>query len=231
MHDYIEINKNVYNNLADEYYEKLAKYNADNMTVGKSICEFIFNKTSSIQQFKNQDINVLELGCGPGAILSALKNRSNISSLYAIDFATNMIQFAQKSNDMAQIYNANILDVQDIDNLFNTQLNGKIDIIIMAAFIHLFPKNDARNILHNTKSWLSPNGIIYLDTTNELVFKDGSLCPKNSKKGEMIYFRTKWTKKAFNIFLNECGYDIIEQKDHTSNEKKIWMRTIIKPKE
>jgi len=226
MHEYIEVNKEAYNFLANEYFENLMKHDNYYRHVSEKICEFIFKEASFLEKTNNNKLNILELGCGVGGILKVLKKYSNIN-IYAIDFSENMISFARQSNNSVHIENINILDVSTIENLFKEKISKKIDIIIMAAFIHLFPMQDAEIIMKNIRNWLSPKNAIYIDTTDEKEFKDGQLSNKRSKMKAIKYFRTFWTKEKFNIFLNNCGYKIIAQRDHVSNDNKTWMRTVI----
>lgn len=229
MRDYIELNKQTYNELAEEYFSRLIKYDISYHVVGEKICETIFNIDSIKTKLKSrQEIKVLELGCGPGAILQALKDYPHVKA-YAVDFSDRMAFFAKKSNEEATIKVENILDVNDIDDLFGEKLQGSVDVLIMAAFIHLFPRNDAEQILQKAKNWISYDGIIYLDTTEEKEFSDGQIRVKKKIKGrDICHFRTMWTRKDFNTFLTHCGYDIILQREHLANNGKKWLRTIIR---
>ena len=230
--NYWELNYNTYNSLAEDYFERLNKYDNYYRIVGEKICEMIFEYLYN-KSPKNdfEIINVLELGCGPGAILQALKSYRNVSS-YAIDISEKMAYFARRSNPDTKVLVKNVLDVYKLNNYFHTNIDGKLDIIIMAAFIHLFPYEDAQRLLIKVKTWLKPSGIIYIDTTKEKEFRDGKVVIKKSfNRDEMLHFRTDWTSESFNVFLKECGYDIVKQIEHRANNTgRIWLRTIIKPK-
>lgn len=228
MRDYIELNKSTYERLADDYFEKLIKYDKYYQIVGERICESIFdtdilkNKSTA-----NKELRVLELGCGPGAILQALKKYSNVRA-YAIDFSERMVYFAHRSNGDAKLKVLNVLDVNSLDDIFREPLEGNIDVLIMAAFIHLFPRNDAGEIMLRVKKWLAEDGVIYLDTTEEKAFSDGEIQVKRIvNEQEIKYLRTRWTRKTFNEFIIQCGYKIISQKNHLANNGKMWLRTII----
>ena len=136
--NYWELNYNTYNSLAEDYFERLNKYDNYYRIVGEKICEMIFEYLYN-KSPKNdfEIINVLELGCGPGAILQALKSYRNVSS-YAIDISEKMAYFARRSNPDTKVLVKNVLDVYKLNNYFHTNIDGKLDIIIMAAFIHLF---------------------------------------------------------------------------------------------
>ncbi len=230
MQDYIELNHLAYDTLAEEYYDRLIRYDDSYRFVGKRICEMIFDYIVSENLFRNKDkINTLELGCGPGAILQVLREHMQVKS-YAIDFSEKMTYYARRCNEKAKIVTENVLDIVDIDSCFAEKLQGNIDVVIMAAFIHLFSIDDARIIMNRIKEWLSPNGLVYLDTTKEPVFRDGEIKIKELHEGkEIMHFRTLWKKEEFNNFLHDCGYTIVAQHEHLAKGTgKIWIRTIIR---
>jgi hypothetical protein len=98
----------------------------------------------------------------------------------------------------------------------------------MASFIHLFPVNDAKNLLIKIKEWLVPNGLIYIDTTDETEFEDGKITVKKGYQVEVKRLRTRWTKDAFNQFLCSLDLSVIDQRLHMDNNEKVWIRTIVK---
>lgn len=228
MIDYIELNKLAYDSLAEEYFERLVKYDKYYQIVGEKICEEIFETEILKEKIKdNCNLNILELGCGPGAILQALRRYPYIKA-YAIDFSEKMSYFAQKSNPEATVKVKNVLDVKNIDNIFENDLQENVDVLIMAAFIHLFPRKDAEKILIKIKEWLTRDGVVYLDTTEEECFCDGEIRVKKIVgKQEIKHLRTQWTFQTFNRFISDCGYKIISQKRHLSNNGTFWLRTII----
>lgn len=228
MIDYIKLNKFAYDSLAEEYFERLTKYDIYYRIVGEKICEAIFETAILKEKVKaNCKLNVLELGCGPGAILQALRRYPCVKA-YAIDFSEKMSYFARKSNSEAIVKVQNVLDIKNIDNTFEKPLQGNVDILIMAAFIHLFPRNDAEMILIKIKEWLADDGVVYLDTTEEDCYCDGEIRAKKTVGREEIkHLRTQWTPKDFNQFVSDCGYKIISQKKHLANNGKLWLRTIM----
>ena len=118
--------------------------------------------------------------------------------------------------------------VNSLDDIFREPLEGNIDVLIMAAFIHLFPRNDAGEMMLRVKKWLAEDGVIYLDTTEEKAFSDGEIQVKRIvNEQEIKYLRTRWTRKTFNEFIIQCGYKVISQKNHLANNGKMWLRTII----
>lgn len=227
MIEYIELNKSTYDSLAEEYFGRLVKYDKDYQIVGEKICEAIFDTEQLKNKINHKCINILELGCGPGAILQGMKKYRSVQA-YAIDFSEKMVYFARKVNPDASVVVANVLDINHINDYFEKPLQGKVDVLIMAAFIHLFPKKDAEEILKRVKEWLSNDGLIYLDTTEEKQFCDGEIRVKKIVDGKEIkHLRTCWPQKEFNEFVVDCGYKIVRQTRHLATNGKTWLRTII----
>lgn len=229
MQKYLELNQSIYDLLAHEYQKKVAKKNSYDQYVMESISHML-TKQQDIRKklLVNKKINLLELGCGVGALLKTFQAYSTIQT-YAIDFSWQMVEFAKKNNPDAIIKKANILDIDSINNVFGCELEGKIDILIMSAFIHCFSVEDAKSIMDRIKNWISPDSIIYLDTTEEKESLDNTMFFKLLKNDMRLrYYRTLWTEKAFNEFIEKCGYEILEQNICQDNLERKWIRTIIK---
>ena len=154
MKDYIELNKQTYNELAEEYFARLVKYDIFYHIVGEKICETIFNIDDIKMKLKSgQGIRVLELGCGPGAILQALKNYPRVKA-YAVDFSDRMVFFAKKSNEEAII--------KDIDIALEYGYNG----------IRKHQKVEDERFLY----WCDVKGVlVWSEMANCYVFNDKSI--------------------------------------------------------
>ena len=230
--DYIKLNKNAYEGVAEDYFNRLRKYDTGYAYVCKKICEYIFNSMPSINT--KGKISVLELGCGPGGILHEL-NESYNCTVYAIDISHKMLKYAHLNNPNAVLINDDVLKIDSIllnDNSCENK-TMRFDIIIMMAFIHVFKVEDAKTILNKVRAWLNPNGLIYLDTTIEDTFVDGELTIKKQIGEKSIwYLRTKWTKETLFKLLEEMDYVIVKHMIRKANDTgKKWLRVIIKPKE
>jgi len=223
MDDYILLHQKTYDSLADEYYERLSRVDSNSRIVGRHLADFSYKKL--LEEMKKDKYRILELGCGPGAILASLNDKINLE-LYAIDLSVKMLSYAEIVCPKLKKINKNVLDITNILYEFNTK--EYFDLIIMASFIHLFPINDAKHLLTTIKEWLEPNGLIYIDTTDEGKFEDGKIIAKKGYIEEVKRLRTMWTKNKFNQFLCSFNLKIIEQQLHKDNNNRIWMRTILK---
>ena len=220
-HNYIDINRICYNTLADEYYTR-----ANAEVVGKHLAQIISNVLK--QNCRKDNYRILELGCGTGTILAAL-NTNHEYQLYAVDLSANMVSYAKKNCPEINIETKNVLDVSDISGVF--QERGQFDVIIMAALIHLFPRNDAIELLNRVKEWLNPNGLIYIDTTKEAKFKDGEISAKQGYSVPVTRLRTRWTENDFKELLQHCGFDIVYEENHPAHNGKIWLRKVAKKRQ
>ena len=238
--NYININRECYDAFADVYQ---ARYNAGE--TAKHLVRII--KDALEKEIGGHNYRILELGCGTGNILEKFKELQEKSSdectysLCAIDFSKNMIAHTKEKCPDIEVYNVDVLTLSNDISSLPCEKKEKFDFVMMVALIHLFPRKDAEKLLNNIKGWLKPNGLIYIDTTDEIEFKDGEMVDKQGKmtdeKGNTILIskkrlRTSWTEKSFEEFLNSCGFEII--KDYSANHKtrrrKTWLQRIVKMK-
>lgn len=226
MFNYLEVNQTTYDLLAANYQENIISLKEYDYFVPEAISnmlmEQIYNNTKAFRE-----LYLLELGCGVGALLKAFQKFPYVH-LYAVDFSVEMIKFAKKNCPSAMIEQANVLDIKNINSVFNVTLEGKVDILVMSAFIHCFLTKDAITIMKRIRKWIAPDGLVYLDTTDEEKYQDGVPCVRTiENSNRIIYFRTLWNRREFNKFLKKCGYRILRQEIHQDSSGRKWIRTII----
>ena len=111
----------------------------------------------------NENTKILDLGCGPGTLLSLIKGKYALA--VGIDFDKKQIDFA-KSN----FNNKNITwlcgDVTKLD------IKDKFDYIICSEVIEHVPPKEADKLLHTIRGLLKSSGTAILTTPNY-----GSLWP------------------------------------------------------
>lgn len=98
---------------------------------------------------------VLELGCGPGNILSYLASINSSFKLSGIDLSPNMISLAGKILPEAE------LNVQDIREF---KYQKKYDGILLSFCLPYLNKQDTTNLLNKACDNLEENGLIYIST-------------------------------------------------------------------
>ncbi|MDD2494233.1 MAG: class I SAM-dependent methyltransferase [Tissierellia bacterium] len=87
---------------------------------------YIINSISKIKY--NEDLNVLDLGCGPGELIEELSNKFDNFHITGLDFSEKMLEISRLKNRKA---NHILMDVTDLN-----KLNNKFKIIICT---HSFP--------------------------------------------------------------------------------------------
>jgi cyclopropane fatty-acyl-phospholipid synthase-like methyltransferase len=219
LNNYIDVNKQAYEQLANEgYYDKiLMEY--DDITC--YLCNRVYEQYRTMNK-GNNPLNLLELGPGSGRSLYYFSNIYNINTT-AIELSDKM---AKKVSDMVKRVGMIVGDVKDIDKL----LDHQYDIIYASAFIHLFPKNDASIVLQNACKWLKDSGIIYLSTTINQELKEG-VFPKLYSQSKVRRYRVLYTEPEFKKLITISNLDIVDEwkRDDTNRNRK-WLNIICRKK-
>jgi 2-polyprenyl-3-methyl-5-hydroxy-6-metoxy-1,4-benzoquinol methylase len=120
--------------------------------------EAVYQKKLAItQSYLNQEMSVLEFGCGTGS--TALKHAPFVKNYLATDIASNMLNIAQ-----TKLANTNIdnLEFQHISFEDLTAKNQTFDAIIGMSILHLVD-NPKLSIQH-VYDLLKPNGVFVSST-------------------------------------------------------------------
>jgi 2-polyprenyl-3-methyl-5-hydroxy-6-metoxy-1,4-benzoquinol methylase len=171
---------NLFNKLADLYQEKFM----DVSLYGATFDVFCKNITK-----KNAE--VLELACGPGNITKYLLNKRPDLKILGTDLAPRMIELAKKNNPTAHF---EIMDSRAI-----SQLNKKYDAIMCGFCLPYLSKEEAIQLIHDARSILNTNGLIYISTMEDDHSKSGY---KKSSTGDelfMYYHESKYLSHALEV--------------------------------
>ncbi len=208
--EYIEINKNAYEILANEY-------NTRNYKIGYDFWNNIYDDLN----LKNKEnIKILEIGPGHGRNIKFFKQYNNKFKITALEISKNMCNIIKKDNPDVQIINDNILNYS-----FE---NDQFDIIQMIAVIHLFPIEDAKIVLRNVKKSLKEDGYLIIGTTINEKDMEGYY-EKEDYNIKVKRFRHKYTKETYEKLLNECGFEIYKPYFVNENDRnKLWYDAVCK---
>lgn len=99
----------------------------------------------------NNDISILDIGCGTGGLLAFLRQH-NYTNLQGIDYSDNSIHFSKLRNLDVQK-----LNIDEIKTAFQTR---KFDVIICNDVFYCLDKIQIFNALQNLQALLEPNGIL-----------------------------------------------------------------------
>jgi len=199
------ISNNTYDSLAQEYENRVEEYRP---ITEKAVSLFIpYIKTGK---------KVLDVGCGVGLALEIFKQRG--FSITGIDISRRMIESTRKRNKNGKFILGNFLSLDLGQQLF--------DGVYMSAFLHLFPKEKAVNVLKRTYRILKPKGVLFIATTKSMISKEGMEI-KSNYPGKLQRFRKYWTEKELKNFIIENGFKIIKIYHLKGLFRKTWMDFIV----
>ena len=126
---------------------------------------------------KQQGLNILEIGCGPGNICKYLLTKNSELKISGIDVSSNMIELAQRNNPSAQFLE---MDIREISSLKN-EYNG----IICGFCMPYLSQSDCINLIANCKNLLKNSGTLYLSFVEGDYSKSGY---QVGSSGDKMYF-------------------------------------------
>jgi SAM-dependent methyltransferase len=195
-----EIHTATYDALADEYESR-----TDDLTsVTKEAVEWM-------AQYLPEDGKILDLGCGVGLATSFFIKKG--FELVCLDISPKMIEYARKRNSRADFFQ---------DDFLTVNFDSKFDGVFAFAFIHLFPKDIAQEVLGKIYGILKQNGIFYVGSTKSENSTEGYEIKKDYE-GKYKRYRKHWTKEELRSVLENSGFTIVDIKDYADPFGKIWM--------
>ncbi len=202
MKDYININKNAYNQLAPEFALR-----------NKELITFQNNLRQYLSKYVKPFDSVLEIGSGTGMALKIFEQLK--CNTIAIELSDKMCEFSKENAPKSIIINQNVLEISFYPNQF--------DLICAFAVIHTFSLNDSKGLLSRISSWLKPSGTFIFDTmkydsSHESLVKTG--IHKDILKYQRIYTESELDS------LIACSGLKVKDKSFTEDldAKKIWIR-------
>lgn len=209
MKTYIKINKNCYDELAEEYKNRLEEYKISDRKIAFPFIEYLkkeFNK-----------IKVLELGPGSGLNLLFLEDEGFQTT--GIDISNKIISFAKEVSPKTNFIQGDFLEY----NFGESKFDG----IFAKAFIHLFPKKDAVFVLNKIWNLLKLNGAAFIATTVHDKSEEGYFEKLDYSK-KLKRFRKKWTEQELINEIDNIGFKIFNKSyniEHNKNKK--WVNLVV----
>lgn len=152
----------------------------------------------------NPKLKVMEIGCAEGGVLRAFVDEGCLGTGVELD----TLRFEQASvylkkeiaDDRIELYNKNIFDVD-----FKEKFSGEFDLIILKDVIEHV--HEQKQLLFSLKSYLKPNGLVFLGFPPWYMPFGGHQQICNSK----VLSRLPWIhllpKKAYKFLLNKFKED------------------------
>jgi SAM-dependent methyltransferase len=206
MKDYIKINQLAYDTLYQEYDKRAnqkSKFEESAETLGGAVLNCVKHR------FEHK--LALEVGPGSGEILNFFEE--NGCRTVAVELSTKIANIAKSRSPRTVFILGDITEIEFADDQF--------EIIYAGALIHLFPLDDALELLQKFRKWLKPSGILFVNTTINLFSEEGYYT-KTDYGLQVKRFRRKWTEQEFLTKLQNIGFEILERlfTDEQDREKQ-----------
>jgi 2-polyprenyl-3-methyl-5-hydroxy-6-metoxy-1,4-benzoquinol methylase len=126
---------------------------------------------------KQEQINIFEIGCGPGNITKYLLSKNSDLKIKGIDIAPKMVELAKLNNPSASF---EIMDTRKLD-----EINEKFDAIMCGFCLPYLSEEDASKLIYDAKTLLTTKGILYISFIEGKPSQSGFI---SGSTGDRTYF-------------------------------------------
>ncbi|KOP39913.1 MULTISPECIES: class I SAM-dependent methyltransferase [unclassified Flavobacterium] len=147
---------------------------------------------------KQEQINIFEIGCGPGNITKYLLSKNPNLKITGIDIAPKMIELAKANNPSA---NFEVMDTRELSSL-----NQKFDAIMCGFCLPYLSEKDCSQLIIDSEKILSNNGILYLSFVQGKSSESGFI---SGSTGDRTYFYYHTLEDVRNQ-LFESNFEILK---------------------
>ena len=184
----------------DDYYENLSKYEDKSISTGggytihdknrlKSAAKYISSK------FQNREIAIVDIGCAIGGLLEQLRIEG-FNNLTGIDPSISCVEIT-RSEKKCKCFHSSLFDLKED--------YGKYDLIILShVWEHIL---DLKSAITSIQKILKPNGFIYIECPNAMLYKDVIHAPFQEFNTEHI---NHFTEHAFRNYFGINNYECID---------------------
>lgn len=180
-----------FDEFADEYAQRFMNVESYSDSIDR-FCNHI----------RNEQPQILELGCGPGNITRLLKLRFRESIITAIDLAPKMIGIARKQLPDVDF---RVMDVREVSTL-----QEKFDAVMCSFCLPFLSKDDAAKLIADCSEKLNSGGVLYISTMEGDENKAGFESTSFSGAAE-VYFNYHRQSDLEAAFL-KSGFEIAQMK-------------------
>lgn len=185
----------------DKYKETFETWNKiANLYQDKFMNLSLYDETYDFfcETLKPEQINIFEIGCGPGNITKYLLSKNPNIIIKGIDVAPKMIELAKANNPSAHF---EVIDTREISSL-----NQKNDAIICGFCLPYLSEEDCSKLITDLAKTLFKNGILYLSFVSGNPSQSGYISGSN---GDRTYFYYHTLEDVNNqLFIN--NFEVIK---------------------
>jgi 2-polyprenyl-3-methyl-5-hydroxy-6-metoxy-1,4-benzoquinol methylase len=184
----------------DDYYENLSKYEDKTISTGGGYTIHDKNRLTSVakyisSKFDNKEIEIVDIGCAIGGLLEQLRNEG-FSNLTGIDPSISCVEIT-KSEKKCKCYHSSLFNIQESF--------GKYDLVILShVWEHIL---DLKSAIKSIEKILKPNGYIYIECPNAMLYNEIIHAPFQEFNTEHI---NHFTEQSFINYFGNYGYKFIE---------------------
>lgn len=199
-----KVNCATYDILADEYEQRTKTL--------KNVTEYAL---SLFIKYLGVGKEILETGCAVGLAIKIMEEKG--LTVTGIDISPKMVKYAKGRNPKSNII---------LGDFLTYKFSKKYDGIFSFAFIHLFPKKVALEVLQKMYQLLKPGGVLYIGTSRSDKSHEGWEEKKDYKNKEKR-FRKRWTEKELENALIKTGFRKLDLYIIEDPFKKVWMDFVV----
>lgn len=196
MREYLSVNQKSYDILAKEY-EVRGEMPGKNES---RPCESGRHILSTLENIQIKEKYVLEIGPGAGQTLQFFSECGYYT--VGVELSGKMAQIAKKKSPKSLIICQDINSIRFFEQQFY--------VIYLGAVLHLFPEEDASELLENIQYWLNDDGILYVNTTINEKSSEGYF-EKKDYPNSCTRYRKYWTESDFCSFVQRHGFNICDK--------------------
>ena len=184
----------------DHYYENLSKYEDKTISTGGGYTIHDKNRLTSVakyisSKFDNKEIEIVDIGCAIGGLLEQLRNEG-FGNLTGIDPSISCVEIT-KSEKKCNCFHSSLFNIQESF--------GKYDLVILShVWEHIL---DLKSAIKSIEKILKPNGHIYIECPNAMLYNEIIHAPFQEFNTEHI---NHFTEQSFINFFGIYGYKCIE---------------------
>jgi ubiquinone/menaquinone biosynthesis C-methylase UbiE len=147
---------------------------------------------------KQEQVNIFEIGCGPGNITKYLLSKNPNLKITGIDIAPKMIELAKANNPSA---NFEVMDTRELSTL-----NQKFNAIMCGFCLPYLSEEDCSKLINDSAKILLNDGILYLSFVQGKPSESGFI---SGSTGDRTYFYYHTLENIINQLLIH-HFDVIK---------------------